>query len=118
MTTILHFCTESQWRDAQAAGEYRHASLDSEGFIHFSRAHQVHLPANMLMKGRTDLVLLEVDPAVAAAEIREEPGDPADPGSMRFPHLYGPLNLDAVVAVHPFPCGADGGFTVPSTVRS
>jgi uncharacterized protein (DUF952 family) len=118
LTNILHFCPEADWRAAQAAGEYRHASLTSDGFIHLSQPYQVHIPANTLMHGRTDLVLLEVDPETVSAPLRWEPGDPAHADSMRFPHLYGPLDLDAVVAVHPFPCRADGSFELPDSVPS
>lgn len=114
--TILHFCTESEWRSAAESGWYRHDSLTTEGFIHFSQPHQVHLPADYLMRGRTDLVLLEVDENRVGAQIRYEPGDPTDPDSMRFPHLYGPLETSAVVAVHPFPPGADGRFTLPEGI--
>lgn len=114
---ILHFCTETAWAQAKTEGRYRGDTLATEGFIHFSTAEQVHLPANFLVHGRTDQVLLEVDESALTAEVKWEPGDPTDPDSMRFPHLYGPLNLDAVVAVHPFPPGPDGDFTVPDALR-
>jgi uncharacterized protein (DUF952 family) len=109
--TILHFCTRDAWSAAQSRGEYRGDTLATEGFIHCSPADQVHLPANALMRGRTDLVLLEVDPARLTSPVRWEPGDPSDPTSMQFPHVYGPISLDAVVAVHDFPPGPDGTFT-------
>ncbi|GAA4900896.1 uncharacterized protein (DUF952 family) [Stackebrandtia albiflava] len=114
--TILHFCTEADWNAAAPTGWYRHESLAKEGFIHFSDPYQVHLPADYMMRGRTDLVLLEVDENAVGAEVRYEPADPADPDSMRFPHLYGPLETSAVVAVHPFPPGPDGRFTLPPEV--
>ena len=71
--TILHFCSEVEWAEAQAAGEYRADSLATQGFIHCSTADQVHVPANALAAGRTDLVLLEVEPAQVPADIRWEP---------------------------------------------
>ncbi|MGH8876824.1 MAG: DUF952 domain-containing protein [Stackebrandtia sp.] len=113
---ILHFCSEDAWKTAQRAGSYRADTLDSQGFIHLSTAEQVHLPANFLIHGRTDQVLLEVDETKLEAELRWEPGDPPDPEVDPFPHLYGPLNLDAVVTVHPFPPDPDGGFTAPAAV--
>ena len=111
----MHFCTRDVWSAAKARGEYRGDTLATEGFIHCSTADQVHLPANALMRGRTDLVLLEVDPARLTSPIRWEPGDPSDPTSMPFPHVYGPISLDAIVAVHDFPPGPDGTFTAPAS---
>ncbi len=108
--TILHFCTAAAWVAASAAGEYVGDSLASEGFIHCSTAEQVHLPANALMRGRTDLVLLEIDPARLSVPVRWEPGDPADPDAMAFPHVYGPIPAGAVVAVSDFRPGPDGNF--------
>lgn len=91
--------------------------MRTEGFIHCSTADQVHLPANALARGRTDLVLLEIDPARLTSAVRCEPGDPADPNSMKFPHVYGPIEVDAVVAVHEFIPGPDGSFAVPDELR-
>jgi uncharacterized protein (DUF952 family) len=113
MANLLHFCPRAGWQAAQAAGRYEGDTLATEGFIHCSTAEQVHLPANALMRGRTDLVLLEIDPDRLVAPLRWEPGDPADPASMRFPHVYGTIPIEAVVAVHDFPPGEDGYFTVP-----
>jgi len=114
--TILHFCTRDAWSAAQAGGEYRGDTLADEGFIHCSTADQVHLPANALVRGRTDIVLLEVDPTRLTAPVRWEPGDPDDAASMQFPHVYGPIPLDAVIDVHDFPPGPDGTFAVPAEV--
>lgn len=83
--TILRFCRSADWSAAQVRGEYRGDTLATEGFIHCSTADQVHLPANALVRGRTDIVLLEVDPARLACPVRWESGDPADPTSMRSP---------------------------------
>jgi uncharacterized protein (DUF952 family) len=114
---ILHFCGRAEWINAVSVGEYAADTLPTEGFIHCSTAEQVHLPANALARGRTDLVLLEIDEARLGAPVRWEPGDPADPDSMRFPHVYGPIPVVAVVAVHDFPPAADGTFTPPETLR-
>jgi hypothetical protein len=35
-----------------------------------------------------------------------------------FPHIYGPLNLDAVTEVMDFPCGPDGRFVLPAALRN
>ncbi len=94
---LVHLCASSEWERARRAGERIAPSLETEGFVHLSAPHQVHLPANRLFAGRTDLLLLWLDVARLQAPLRWEPGVASDPGSMRFPHLYGPLPVTAVV---------------------
>lgn len=93
--------------------DYTPDSYESVGFVHLSTPEQVHLPANRLFSGRTDLVLLRVDPTRLTAPVRWEPGVPSDPESMRFPHLYGPLPIAAVTAVLDYRPGPDGTFGAP-----
>lgn len=106
----MHLCSADDWERAQAGGQLRPESLDSVGFVHLSTPAQVHLPANRLYRGRTDLVLLQVDPAKVAAPVRWEPGVPSDPEAMLFPHLYGPLPVAAVFGVRDYRPGVDGAF--------
>jgi uncharacterized protein (DUF952 family) len=80
------------------------------GFVHLSAPAQVHLPANRLYAGRTDLVLLHCDPALLSAPVRWEPGVPTDPQSMLFPHLYGPLPIAAVTRVTRYLPDEEGAF--------
>ncbi len=120
MSLILHITERAAWQAAQAAGEYRAPSLAAQGFIHCATAAQVIAVADAFYRGQAGLVLLGIDPARLAADLRWEPPDPpagspapaAAPGE-RFPHLYGPLNLEAVVRVDDFPPGPDGRFTLP-----
>ena len=111
---IFHIAEADAWTDAQDNGEYRHSTLgttlDEEGFIHCSRREQVEAVANAAYWGRHDLLLLVIDPTKVGAEIRDEN---LDGGSDRYPHIYGPLSLDAVVEVRPFPAGSDGRFSRP-----
>lgn len=105
---LVHLCDEGQWTQARAAGELRPPS--AEGFIHLSTQGQVHLPADRIFAGRTDIVLLYVDPGRFFAPLRWEPGVPGDPEGMLFPHLYGALPSAAVVGVRPYRPGPDGRF--------
>ncbi len=119
MATILHITTRADWDAAQATGSYRPPSLAHEGFIHCSTQAQVIGSANQFFRGRTDLLLLCIDESRVAATLRYEPpvatgGGPDPRAGERFPHLYGPLALDAVVRVVPLPCDRDGGFTLPA----
>ena len=109
-SVLVHVCTAADWRLANSRGEHRPDSLQSHGFVHLSTPEQVHLPANRLYAGRTDLVLLRIDSARLPAEVRWEPGVPADPDGMLFPHLYGPLPAAAVTNVTPYRPGSDGRF--------
>ena len=87
-----------------------------EGFIHLSRPDQILKVANAFYRGLTDAILLWIDPARLNAELRWETVD-ADV----FPHLYGPLNLEAVVAVSDLQPDSAGVFrgnipTIPDCV--
>ncbi|MGV0643466.1 DUF952 domain-containing protein [Mycolicibacterium sp. XJ879] len=110
---LVHLCGADEWRAAQEVGEHRPASLTTSGFVHLSTPEQVHLPANRLYGGRADLVLLRIDPARLSSPVRWEPGVPADPMGMEFPHLYGPLPISAVISVTPYLPDAHGRFAPP-----
>jgi uncharacterized protein (DUF952 family) len=110
MSSLLHMCSATDWAEAQRVGEHRPDSLREVGFVHLSAPGQLHLPANRLYAGRTDLVLLHIDAARLEAAVRWEPGVVTDPESMLFPHLYGPLPVAAVVAVTEYRPGPDGRF--------
>ncbi|MEJ3747775.1 DUF952 domain-containing protein [Actinomycetes bacterium KLBMP 9797] len=100
---IFHIAELADWQAAQAAGDYRVSTrgrtLAEEGFIHASRRDQVRATAEAFYAGAGPLVLLTIDPARLTSPVRDEE---VAPGAV-FPHIYGPVNLDAVVAVEPFP---------------
>lgn len=106
---IFHITEREAWKTAQTQGSYRAPSLASEGFIHFSKSDQVIDTANRFYKGQSGLVLLQIDPQRLEADLRYE----AVLGHGTFPHLYGPLNLEAVTTVWPFEPSASGEFTMP-----
>ena len=110
---ILHFCPRAAWRPP---APYAADTLAAEGFIHCSTTAQLTTPANALARGRTDLILLEIDESRLDVPLRWEDGSPPDPSGALFPHVYGPIRADAVVAVHDFPPGPDGRFTVPAAL--
>lgn len=113
MEYIVHICAREAWKVAQGLGEYRAASLESEGFIHFSQPEQAVNTANRYYAGRHDLMLLWINPQALTAELRWEAshGEP-------YPHLYGPLNLGAVTQVTAFPPDAEGVFrSLPSNEK-
>jgi uncharacterized protein (DUF952 family) len=107
---LVHLCGAEEWATAQRRGVHRPPSLTEVGFVHLSTPQQVHLPANRLYAGRTDLVLLRIDGARLTSPVRWEPGVPGDPDGMVFPHLFGELPVGAVIRVTPYVPEADGTF--------
>jgi len=104
---LFHISSEAAWRDAQEAGAYTADSLATEGFIHCSEQHQVVWVANQRFRGRQDLVLLRIDPGRLDARVVHEN---LEGGQQLFPHVYGPIPVDAVIEVVPFRPDADGKF--------
>ena len=116
---ILHIVCRDDWDSARARGIYAPPSLGAEGFIHCSTKPQILRTANRFYRGKTGLVILCIDESRLEAAPRYEPPDSAlgETTEDLFPHLYRPLNLDAVVSVIDFPCGADGTFELPVALR-
>ena len=112
-SSIYHIAVQAEW--ARAAGSYRAPSLDHEGFIHCSTAEQVMDVANTFYRGRNDLVLLEIDAEKLTSPVEIEPpvGSSDDTTTERFPHVYGPINTDAIVTVLHLSPGPDGMFDLP-----
>ncbi|NDJ60237.1 MAG: DUF952 domain-containing protein [Chloroflexi bacterium] len=114
MTTIYHIVPRGIWAQAQQTGEYRGDTLEAEGFIHFSTRDQVLMVANARFKRHTGLQLLAVAADRLTAELKYEPPYENAEGGELFPHLYGALNLDAVVRVVDFEPEPDGTFRLPA----
>jgi len=102
MTSIFHLAQRGAWEAAQRLGDYRPPSLESEGFIHCSPADRVDEVAQAFFGGQVDLMLLEIDPELLTSKLVYEKA--ADRDGL-FPHIYGPLNLAAVVATVDYPSG-------------
>ena len=117
MSLIYHIIPRTDWKKAQKKGEYRPASLDTEGFIHNSTEEQVAPVANAFYTGQKDLLLLVIDTEKLTAPLRWEAPAHPDPEKAppelhgKFPHLYGALNLDAVVEVLDFEPNSKGFFS-------
>ncbi len=112
---IYHIAYAADWDRARTDGAYmistRGRTLAQEGFIHASQTHQVAPVANRFYGADDALVVLVIDVDRLRSEVRHEevPGAEGDP----FPHIYGPLNIDAVVDVLPLPKGPDGRYAFP-----
>ena len=109
---FAHITSSAAWVDAQAAGFYSAPSLEAQGFIHCSEisAEQLLAVANHLYAGQSGLVLLMIEAGRLEAALRYEE---FETGGEFFPHVYGPINLDAVVQIVPFTPQPDGTFQLP-----
>lgn len=106
---LLHIAHGDEWVRAQEDGLYQTGSLHDQGYIHCSYPHQVIKVANSIYRGQRGLILLHVDPDRLDSRMVEEDG-----GSGKlYPHVYGPINVGAVVKVERFEAGEDGFFTHP-----
>jgi len=96
---VFHITTPEAWTRQEPTGWYRHESLDGEGFIHCSDESQVHDTWRRIFGGTPGLVILEIDVARLTSELRYEESEPGE----TFPHVYGPVNVDAVTSVTVLP---------------
>jgi uncharacterized protein (DUF952 family) len=110
MAIIFHITTREAWERAKPEGSYRPEGFATEGFIHCSAREQVVRVADERFRGQRGLVLLCIDEERVAAEIVYEN---LEGGRELFPHIYGALNVRAVVDVLEFEPGADGRFAFP-----
>ena len=106
---IYHICSKSRWQDGKARGAYEADTLEVEGFMHASFISQVVDVANAVFIGQSDLVFLAIDLTKLTSELKYETASNGE----AYPHVYGPLNPDAVVREIDYAAGADGVFVLP-----
>ncbi|MCX6316944.1 MAG: DUF952 domain-containing protein [Bacteroidetes bacterium] len=96
MPEIYHVTTATDWNAAKAQGFYEHPSLKEEGFIHCSQDHQVAGVLERYFGGQTGLVKLVIDTDKLTSKFVF---DWSPTTKDTFPHIYGPINIDAVTEV-------------------
>jgi uncharacterized protein (DUF952 family) len=96
MVNIFHVTHAADWTRAKERGFYECASLSAEGFIHCSEKHQVDGVLQRYFANEKGLVKLVISPGRLTSELRHE-WSPVT--SEYFPHIYGPINLDAVIQI-------------------
>ncbi len=109
--SLFHLVEPELWSALDPAASYAPPSLDQEGFIHLSTREQVEATAARFYARLPALLVIELDPARFLAELRYELAD-----GQRFPHLYGPLNLDAVLSVGAMVRDGEGLYRLPATL--
>lgn len=94
MPVIYHVTTAADWKAAQQQGFYEHPSLKAEGFIHCSQEHQVAGVLERYFAGQVRLVKMVIDTEKLTSKfVFDWSPSTAD----TFPHVYGVINIDAVV---------------------
>jgi uncharacterized protein (DUF952 family) len=117
---IIHITTTEEWEKALFEGEYAAPSLQSDGFIHCSTINQTVDTANIFFREQKGLILLCIDEEKLESECKyEDPsgGGQHDPNvGILFPHVYGPINISAVIKVADFPVNEAGFFELPEDI--
>ena len=109
MAVIYHLTRNDAWALAQEAGEYEAPSLAEEGFIHCSADEaQMLRVAQRLYPGETGLQVLDVDESRLRAGVKREPSRSGE----IYPHIYGRINLDAVLRVRDLGLNDGGGHVI------
>jgi len=92
---IYHICTEQEWSNQIDSHEYTHPSLKAEDFIHCSEDHQVQGVLDRYFNGKSNLLILTIDTLRVIPKLQYDKA----PIGEEFPHIYGPLNKDAIIDI-------------------
>ncbi len=93
---IYHFTTLQEWEDAQDKGSYEPPSYQREGFIHCATESQTGMVLKKHFKQHENLIKLVIDPSRLTSSLRY---DKDEDQQQEFPHIYGPLNIEAVAEI-------------------
>jgi uncharacterized protein (DUF952 family) len=114
MPYVYKICSMMLWREAERSGAFRGSDDDQrDGFIHFSTAAQVAETAAKHFSGQRDLLLIRVNANDLGERLKWEPSR----GGVLFPHLYGELELAAVMKVDALPLGPDYRHVLPPLIE-
>jgi len=99
---VHHLALPREWQRALTEGQYtmstRGTTLEDEGFIHCSRPDQVAAVHDRYYADLDDVLLLTIDTDLLTSpwQVDEVAGGDS------YPHVYGPVDVPAVVSVEPF----------------
>ncbi len=109
MPFLYHITSSGAWLDQKATGHFTDPSLEREGFIHSSHKNQIVGVADRIFEGRVDLVILCIDLDRLESQVKEEDSH----GHGIYPHIFGPINTDAVTDAVAFPPDDARRFSLP-----
>jgi uncharacterized protein (DUF952 family) len=116
---VLHLADREAWQEAERSGTYarstRGVTVAQTGFVHASTASQLPHVADFVYSDVPceHLTLLVIDQTVLASHGVEVRWENLDGGDELFPHLYGPVPVDAVVAGLPVTREDAGHLVLP-----
>ncbi len=112
---IYKILSKSAFEAARAKGRFDGSPVDFEdGFIHLSGGSQVAGTLQRYFTGQSGLVIVAIDPEALGEALQWE----VSRGGELFPHLYGPLDLEAVLSVEELKLGEDGVHLLPAGVAA
>ncbi len=114
MPRIFHFINKSDLACTLGDDALRVPSLETQGFIHCSTLEQVVAVANTIAPYDEEMLLIEIAEEAVVPEVRYEN---LEGGERLYPHIYGPLNRNAIVAIHPFEWDGEEGYQIPEALR-
>ncbi len=101
---VFHIVEPDVWAN-QHCELYRPPGLETEGFIHCSFREQLGRVIDRYYPDAARLTILEIDVDRLMSRMVTEPST----GGEVFPHIYGPINCDAIVAVEEWTPAAGEG---------
>jgi uncharacterized protein (DUF952 family) len=109
----FHLVPAEAWEAAPLDEPFRAASLDHEGFVHLT-----HRPADLVDVANTFYRTVPGPHVVLTIDLDRLTSPWRYDGDERYPHVYGPLDREAITEVRPIPRAADGTFLPlePATV--
>lgn len=106
---IFHVVKKEDWKLQKKDSRYHPESIDTEGFIHCSPGREIEEVTNRLFKGESDILLIIINTTLVEPEIRYENSGDSD---TKYPHIYGPLNMDAVIDKIELASEDDGSYKI------
>lgn len=106
---IFHLVSAGDWKASQQSGLYIPVSLEEDGFIHCSNGRQIQEVANKYFNGEQELMLIVIDVTSLESDLKFE--TPVD-SDEKYPHIHGPLNIDAVIDKIKLSPEEDGTFFI------
>lgn len=106
------------WVQAQQNGLFISADLAAEGFIHASERSQILETARRYYADKSDLILLEIEEATLAAEGVRVEREWVESRQEYFPHIFGPVPIEAIRQYWAFLPAGDGHFRLPKELEA
>lgn len=112
---IFHVTTEEYFQDHKVNNRYQPESLDSKGFIHCSKGTQIEATANRIFPDRDEILLLIIDISTLSSDVKY---DMDEQTGEKYPHIYGPLNIDAIMDKLTIYAEDNGDFNIAFSSRT